>query len=311
MKEPSDQGMEETPSADESPDVDTPLAKKRVRGAFSFLRVPSFWGGLVVGLVALGVGVAIGLGVDRWMDDDRGRDSDERGEFAVHSFRMDPSGEWDKEGRQWPGGKRFWFRFPAGKQGDWMEGWESKKPGGNKEFERDGFPWKDGPREGGSYLSDEELALLERFIDVIEEVVDEVGDYLDRGGFDPPGNRQFGPAWFFEDGFWKGFEGRLFGDEYRRGDKESKSDPEGSWEEDQAPWDEGEGPFGDFGFPFGEFLPGFAFLEDCELDSLELPGIFEDLPDEEDGLEDNESMEDFFEQIEELFREACEQPSDG
>ena len=67
----------------------------------------------------------------------------------------------------------------------------------------------------------------------------------------------------------------------------------------------------DFGFPFGEFLPGFAFLEDCELDSLELPGIFEDLPDQEDGLEGDESMEDFFEQIEELFREACEQPSDG
>lgn len=310
MKEPSDQDLE-TPSAEESPEVDTPSAKKRVRGAFGFLRAPSFWGGLVVGAVALGVGVAIGLGVDRWMDDDRGRDSDERGQFEVRTFRMEPSDEWDKEGPQWPGGKRFWFRFPDGKQGDWMEGWEGRKPSGNKEFERDGFSWKDGPREGGPYLSDRELALLERFIDVIEEVVDEVGDYLERGGFDSPGDRRFGPSWFFEDDFWKDFEGSLFGDEYRRGDKESESDPEGSWDDDKGPWDEEEGPFGGFGFPFGELLPGFAFLEDCELDALELPGIFEDLPDEEDGLEDNESMEDFFEQIEELFREACEQPSDG
>ncbi len=310
MKEPSDQGVEETLSAEESLEVNAPLANKRARGAFSFLRAPSFWGGLVVGLVALGVGVAIGLGMDRWMDDDRRGDSDERGQFAVHSFRVDPSGEWDQEG-PWAGGRRFWFRFPAGKQGDWMEGWEARKPSGNREFERDGFSWKDDRREGGSYLSDDELALLERFIDVIEEVVDEVGDYLERGGFDPPGDRQFGPAWFFEDDFWKDFEGRLFGDEYRKGDKESKSDPEGSWDEDKGPWDEEEGPFGDFGFPFGEFLPGFAFLEDCELDSLELPGIFEDLPDEGDGLDDNESMEDFFEQIEELFREACEPPSGG
>ena len=113
----------------------------------------------------------------------------------------------------------------------------------SKEFERDGFSWKDGPREGGSYLSDAELALLERFIDVIEEVVDEVGDYLERGGFDSPGDRRFGPAWFFEDDFWKDFEGSLFGDEYRRGDKESESYPEGSREEDKGPWDEEEGPF--------------------------------------------------------------------
>lgn len=310
MKEPSDQGLEETPSADESPEVVTPSAKKRVRGAFSFLRAPSFWGGMVVGLVALGVGVAIGLGMDRWLDDDRGRDFDERGEFAARTFRFDP-GEWDEDGPQWHGGKRFWFSLPAEGPGDWKESWEERKRGDKREFDGDGFWPMDGPRERGPYLSDEELALLERFIDVIEEVVDEVGDYLERGGFDPPGDRRFGPGWFFEDDFWKDFEGRLSGDEYWSGDRESESYPEGSWDDDKSPWDEEGGPLGGFGFPFGEFLPGFAFLEDCELDSLELPGIFESLPDEEYGLEDNQSMEDFFEQIEELFREACEQPSDG
>lgn len=305
MKESSDQDATE-PSSEEEQDLEATSRKRRFRAAFGFLRSPSFWGGLVVGLVALGVGVVIGLGMDRWMDGDRGKDDGWGREPTIHSFRMD-DGEWLGEGPFGPDGKRFWFRFPAGKRGDWMDGWEGRKPSGSEEFERDGFSWRDGPREGGSYLSDEELALLERFIDVIEEVV----DYLERGGFDSRGERQFGPAWFFEDDFWKDFEGRLFGDEYRRGDKESKSDPEGSWEEDRGSWDEEEGPFGDFGFPFGEFLPGFAFLEDCELDSLELPRIFEDLPDEEDGLEDDQSMEDFFEQIEELFREACEQPSDG
>lgn len=290
MTEPSDQGLEETPSAEESPEVAKPLAKNRIRGAFSFLRAPSFWGGMVVGLVALGVGVAIGLGMDRWMDDDRGRDFDERGQFAVRTFRLDP-GEWDEDGSQWPGGKRFWFRFPAEKPGDWKESWEDRKP--------------------GSYLSDKELALLERFIDVIEEVVDEVGDYLEKGGFDTPGDRRFGPGWLFEDDFWKDFEGRLFGDEFRKGDKESESYSEGSWDDEKGSWDEEDGPLGGFRFPFGELLPGFTFLEDCELDFQELPDILEGLPDEEDGLEDTESLDQFFEQMDELFREACEQPSDG
>ena len=321
MQGPSDQGLEGTPAAEEGPEVDAPSGERRTRRVFSFLRAPSFWGGLVVGLVALGVGVAIGLAMDRWMEDDRGRDSDERGQITVHSFRWDPTGEWDEEGPRWPGGKRFWFRFPAEKPGYWQEFWEDKGPGGNKGFEGDGFRPKDGPRERGSYPSSEELALLERFIDVIEEVVDEVGDYLEKGGFDPPGDRRFGPGWFFEDDFWKDFEGRLFGDEYRKGDRESESYPEGSWDDDKPPrdswredegsWDEGDGPLGGFRLPFGELLPGFTFLEDCELDSLELPGVFESLPDEEDGFEDNESLEGFFEQIKELFSEACEQPSDG
>lgn len=311
MKEPSDQGLEETPSAEETLQVDTPPTKKRIRRAFGFLRAPSFWGGLVVGLVALGVGVAIGLGMDRWMDDDRGRDSDERGQFAVHSFRMGPSGEWDGDGPPWPGGKRFWSRFAEGKPGDSQEEWEGKKPSGNKEFERGGFSWKDGPREGGPYLSDRELALVERFIDVIEEVVDEVGDYLESGGFDLPGDRRFGPGRFFEDDFWNDFEGRLFRDEYGEDDKDSETYPEGSWDDDEGFWDEEDGPLGGFRLPFGELFPGFTFLEDCELDSLDLPGVFEGLPGQEDGLEDNEGMEDFFEQIEELFREACEQPSNG
>ena len=311
MKEPSDQGLEETPSAEEGPEVGIPSARKRIRGAFGFLRAPSFWGGLAVGLVVLGVGVAIGLGVGRWMADDRGRDFDERGQFTARSFRMDPSGEWDREGSQWPGGKRFWSRSSAGKPGDWQEEWEKKdweeKPR-EKEFEPGGFSPKD------FYLTDEALELAERFIDVIEELIDEVGDYLERGGFDRSGDRPFGPAWFFEDEFWKDFEGRLFGDEYRKGDEESDSYPEGSWDEgreDEGFGDEEEGPLGGFRFPFGEFLPGFTFLEDCELDLSELPGVLEGLPDEEDGLEDNESLEEFFAQIDELFREACEQPSDG
>ena len=311
MKEPSDQGTEETPSVEEMPEVDAPPAKPRIRRAFSFLRAPSFWGGLVVGVVALGAGVAIGLGMDRWTDDDRERDSDGRGQFAVHSFRMDPSGEWDEEGPPWLGGKRFWFRFPAGKPGDWMEGWEDRKPGEKRGYEQDGFSQKDGPRERGSYLSDAELALVERFIDAIEELIDEVGDYLERGGFDRPGDRQFGPAWFFEDDFWKDFEGRLFGDGFREGDKDSESFPEAPWDDDEGSWDEEDGPLGGFRFPFGEFLPGFSFLEECELDSLELPDLFENLPDQGDGPEDAESLEDFFDQIDELLREACEQPSDG
>ena len=321
MNEPADQGLEQTPSIEEMPEVDAPSPKARVRRAFSFLRAPSFWGGLAVGVVALGVGVAIGLAMGRWTDDDRGRDFDDGGQFAVHSFRMDPSGEWAKEGPPQLGGKRFWFRFPAGEPGDWMEGWEDKRPGERRGYDQDGFSPKDGPREGGSYLSDAELALVERFIDVIEELIDEVGDYLEKGGFDRPGDSRFGPAWFFEDDFWKDFGGRLFGDEYRNGDKDAERYPEGPWDDDEGSgddgredegfWDEEDGPLGGFGFPFGEFLPGFSFLEECELDSLELPDLFEDLPDEEDGPGDAESLEDFFEQIDELIREACEQPSDG
>ena len=307
MKESSDRGLEETPSAEETPEVDPPVAKTRTRRAFSFLRAPSFWGGLVVGLVALGVGVAIGLGIDRWVGDDRVSDADERGHFAVRTFRTDPSGEWDREGPRWPGGKRFWFRFLEGEPGNWQD----KEPGGKKKFEGDPYSQKDDPREGGFYLSDAELALLERFIDVIEEVVDEVGDYLQKGGFDPSGDRSFGPAWFFEDDRWKDFEGRIFGEGSRKDDKGSETYPEGYGEDHEGSWDEEDGPLGGSGFSFGEFFPGFAFLEDCELDFQELPGILESLPDEEDDLEDSESLNQFFEQIDELFREACEQPSDS
>lgn len=317
MKEPSDQGLEETPSAAEEPEVDAPSAMRRARGAFGFLRAPSFWGGLVVGLVALGVGVAIGLGVDRWTGDDRGQ-------ITVHTAKMDHSGEWEGDGPRWPGEKRFRFRFPAEEFGDWREfrdGRDFGKRGWGKDFEGERLSPKDGPGERGGYLSDDELALMERLIDVIEEVVDEIGDYLERGGFDPPGNRPFGPDGFFEGDFWKGFEGRLFGDGSREGDMESESYPDDFWDDDKGYWDdrggeEGfwddeEGPLGGFDLPFGEFLPGFAILEDCELDLLELPDILDSLPDQEDGPDGDEGVEEFFGQIEELIREACEQPSGG
>ena len=324
-EEQSDQGPEEQPSSDRKPDLKASPSRNRVRRAFGFLRAPSFWGGLVVGLVALGVGVVIGLGVDRWMDDDRGRHSDERGQLKVHTFRIEPGGDWDGEGPQWPGSKRFRFRLPAEKFGEWQgfgEGkeWEGKRSG-KEGYEGRGFSPKDDPRRRSSYLSDEELALVERFIDVIEELIDEVGDHLERGGFDRPGGGSFGPGGFFEGDFWKEFEGRFFGDRNRSGDgwfegypDSSRNDHDGFPDEgleDEGLWNEEEGFLDGFRLPFGEFLPGFTFLEDCELDPLKLPDIFESLPNEEEGLEDSESLEEFFGQIEELIREACEQPAGG
>lgn len=312
MKESSDQDATE-PSSEEERYLDATSRKGRFRAAFGFLRAPSFWGGLVVGLVALGVGVVIGLGMDRWMDGDRGKNDGWGGGPTIHSFRMD-DGELLGEGPFGPDGKRFRFRDPAGRLGDWKEKWEEKR------FTEERSEWEE---FSDFYLAAEAMDLAERLIDAIEEMTDEVGEYLEDRDAGPRAGGQFGFGRFFDDEFWGDFEGRLFGDEYRKGERGSWGD-DGSWDdygrdkdfwedekEDDGFWDEGAGPFEGFGFPFGELLPGLMFLEDCELDFESLPDILENLPDSEDGgYEDSEDFEEFFAEMEEMFREACE-PSDG
>ncbi len=312
MEDQSDANMEESTTA--GPEVvenGASVRKGRLRRSFGFLGSFTFWARLGVGTLILGLGVLIGLGIAWFIDDSRGSDYDHgrRGNFL---FQVDPSGERFGEGAFSPDGKRFRSRAPEEKFGRERNGWK------DKEFEEGKSRSKEFPFENGSYLPDAALERVERLIERIEQLIEKVVDYLEEGDFESFMDRFFGPGWF-EDGFWEDDdEGRRFGDEYREGDRDSMGDQDddsldNDEDEDFRGEDDGEDQtFEGFGFPFGDLLPGFAFLEDCELDLEKLPDLLEDLPDpEDDGFEDGEGLDEFFAQIDELFREVCETPSDN
>ncbi len=306
MENQSDRNMEESPNA--GPEVvenGASVRKGRLRRSFGFLGSFTFWVRLGVGLVILGAGVLIGLGIAWFIDDSRGSDDHGRRDGNFFAFQVDPSGGRFGDGAFSPDGKRFRSWGPEEEFDRERNGWK------DKEFEEGKFRSKEFPFENGSYLPDEALERVERLIEKIEQLIAKVVDYLEEGNFESFMDRFFGPGWF-EDGFSEDdVEGRRFGDEYREGDGDSMGDQD-DYEDFRG---EGEGEdrtFEGFGFPFGDLLPGFAFLEDCEIDLENLPDLLEDLPDpEDDGFEDGEGLDEFFAQIDELFREVCETPSDN
>ncbi len=289
MENQSDRNMEESPNA--GPEVvenGASVRRGRLRRSFGFLGSFTFWVRLGVGLVILGAGVLIGIGIAWFIDDSRGSDDHGRRDGNFHAFQVDPSGEWFGEGAFSPDGKRFRSRAPEEKLERERNGWK------DKEFEEGKFISKEFPFENGSYLPDEGLERVERLIEKIEQLIEKVVDYLEEGDFESFMGRFFGPGWF-EDGFWEDDdEGRRFGEDFREDDDGKDQSFEG------------------FGLPFGDFLPGLAFLEDCELDLEKLPDLLENLPDpEDDGFEDGEDLDEFFAHIDELFREVCETPTDN
>ena len=317
MENQSDRNMEESPNA--GPEVvenGASVRKGRLRRSFGFLGSFTFWVRLGVGLVILGAGVLIGLGIARFIGDSQGSDDHGRRDENFFALRVDPSGEWFGEGALSPDGKRFRSPAPEEKLERERNGWKDKK------FEEGKFGSKEFPFENGSYLPDEALERVERLIEKIEQLIEKVVDYLEEEDFEWFMDRFFGPGWF-EDGFWgDDDEGRRFGDEYREGDGESKGDQDDDEDDDSLDNDEDEDfreedngkdqTFEGFGLPFGDLLPGLAFLEDCELDLEKLPDLLENLPDPEgDGFEDGEDLDEFFAQIDELFRDVCETPSDN
>ena len=53
-------------------------------------------------------------------------------------------------------------------------------------------------------------------------------------------------------------------------------------------------------------------LEECDLDLVEFPEVMEDLPDtDRDELVAEEDLEEIFDAIAEMFREACEEGPDN
>lgn len=254
--------------------------------AFGFLRAPSFWGGLVVGVVVLGVGIAIGLGVAERRDDDRGWEGDRDGRWTA-KFRIDDDREgfheWGSKGEHWKNG------LGKGRLGRGM-------------MERGGLPAR------GGTVPDEVWERVESLLEEIEYLVKRAADHRFGGGFGDgfPGGFFFGPArfgdggaWQFEEGFWSDSRRPEFGDEHP---------------EDPGWWDEtdGGGQLGSFGFGLGEMLPWLGMLEVCDLDPEMLPEMFEGFADIDgsDGAGLDE-MDGFLEQIEEMLEAICEESTGG
>ncbi len=323
MANQSDRNMEEPPTAEpEVMEAGAPAQKGRLRRSFGSLGSFTFWVRLGVGLVILGTGVLIGLGI-AWFIDDRGADDYGRRDGEFFAFRVDPSGEW-MGGRGFrldgepfslprvPGGPSDWQQDPnpgdypeRGPKGFFKDDSQRQREGLKKEWPQDDESTLKGfADEKGFYIPDEALELVEELIDKLKQLIDKVVEYLEEGRFGPP---MEWPKGFFggDGGLWNGDEQ----DEDRPGDR---GDEDGV-EEYQESDDEGsDGPFSGTGFPFGKFLPGLAFLEDCELDFQSLLGVLEDLPNFEDGqVEGEEDPDDFFGQFDELFEEACATPSEG
>ena len=322
MANQSDRNMEESPTA--GPEVmenGAPVQKGRLRRSFGFLGSFTFWVRLGVGLVILGAGVLIGLGI-AWFIDDQGADDYGRRDGNFFAFQVDPSGEW-MGGRGFRSdGEPFPFSRVPGRPSDWEKApdpgdYPERGPKGSSkddsQWQREGWK-KEWPQadestskgfadEKGFYLPPEIMELAEELFDELKQLIEEIGQYLEEGRFGP------GMEWprqFFggDDGLWNGDEQ----DEDRPGDPEDEDGVEEYQEEDEESY----GPFPGTGFPFGEFLPGLAFLEDCELDFQSLLGIMEDLPNfDDEQVDGEEDLDKFFGQFEELFEEICETPSEG
>lgn len=342
MENQSDRNAEE-PSANEpeaalsdSEEEGVVDRKSGFRRAFRFLGSWTFWWRLGVGALLLGAGVLIGLGIAWFIDDSKDSDYDEGRRGGVFTFRVDPSGEGFGEEGFPSQGERFDFPpqgfrlVPDGRfvpdpgdrrrRGPRMDEWWERK---GEWFERKGPGSGEFFEEGGMYIPYEVLEILEGLAEQVEQFLESVATYLEEGGLG------LGPDWpdeYDDRGLWEDDQ------EYSSGEWGGEDDRD-SIEREGRFWDEDDDwPFAGLGFPFGEILPGLALLEDCELDFQGLSGIIEDLEDldledldlealdledsdseeeDEEGLEDGEDLEDFFRQIEELFEEACETPSDN
>lgn len=298
----SPQGSDQGPPAEQA---DVPRRPGRLRRAFGFLRSPLFWGGLATGVVVLGAGVAIGWAAAGWVDDDGRRDR------SKVSFRVAPDQEWD--------GKRRWERGA---------GWWGPERG-DLPYRGDSVPGEVWERVED--LIEEVENLVERVADYVEDAEDYggfldgffEGDFRDGGDWQGPFpdeglgaflDRFFGSDRSLDDDFWSGDGGRdgLFDDGYDRGDERSEEGSDGFGKEGDF-WGDGEkgGFFGRFGFPIPGFPPGFMMLEDCDLDLADMPEFLESLPEAPDDEIADEDLEEFFEAMEEMIREACEEGSDG
>ena len=323
MANQSDRNMEESPTA--GPEVmenGAPAQKGPLRRSFGFLGSFTFWVRLGVGLVILGAGVLIGLGI-AWFIDDQGADDYGRRDGTFFAFQVDPSGEW-MGGRGFRSdGEPFPFSRVPGKPSDWEKApdpgdYPERGPKGSSkddsQWQREGWK-KEWPQadestskgfadEKGFSIPYEALELVEELIDKLEQLIDNVVEYLEEG--------RFGPTMEWSKQFFGGDDG-LFKDDEQDENRPGDPGDEDGFGEYQEKDDEGsDGPFPGTGFPFGEFLPGLAFLEDCELDFQSLLGVLEDLPNFDDGeVEGEEDLDDFFGQFDELFEEACATPSEG
>ena len=305
--------------------TDSSAAETRSGRVVGFLRSWTFWMRLGVGMLMLGTGVLIGLGIAWFVDEDSSSRHDGSGRGDVVTFEVDPSVEWFGEGRLSRDGKRFrfipipdqapgWDKDGRGWKG---EEWKEKEWIGKEWSEEERLPKGEFGDRDGIYIPYELLEeAIERIAQRVERLIERVEGYLEEGRFPP------GMTW--PDRFDRGKGDWGFGKDSPGGRDYFQDEPEQK-DQDEYPADDedeeswggtGESPFDGFGFPFGELFSPFAFLEDCEVDFEILPDVLENLPDlDEEGFasqddENAESMEDFFEQIEELLAEICETPAD-
>ena len=312
MKDQPDQNGDVTAPAPEAESTEAPDNRRRLGRAFAFLGSWTFWWRLGVGMLILGAGVLIGLGIAWFIEDEREGHGNGR-EGNNFTFEVVPSEMWSGEGRLSKDGSRFRL-IPIPDEG---LGWKGND---DKEWmERKELPGRDFGDPNGIYIPYELLEeLIDRVADRIEGLIDRVESHRDERRFDPRG--RWGD-WFSERGRGPWEDGKSWwndqggyeepGDDGWSKDSDKSEDPADDW------WGGTEngagGPLGGFGFPFGEFLPGLAFLEDCELDFEDLFGMMEDLEGlEEEGLEEGaESLEGLFEEVEEFLEQACETPAEN
>ncbi len=233
-----------------------------------------------MGVVVLGIGVALGWGAAHWMDDDRGRDVDRVGAAKLR-LPAEDDGEWSKDRK----GK-----------GGWEKGWMGPRI-------QDG----EGPYRG-DLVPDEIWERVESLLAKVEELVERVSDYvINEEGIGALLEE------FFESGPFPG--GDLWSDDERKPwfDREDHEGGDSYPDDGSAfgPDDEWAGPLGRFGFSFGELLPGLTLPEDCDPDFEMISEILEDLPNLTTESDQNpDDLPGLFGQIEELFEKVCEAPTE-
>lgn len=286
--------------------------RERPGKTLGLLRSWTFWWRLGVGVLILGAGVLVGLGIDRLVDEDRRYREDGSRRSDVITFEVKPSGERFGERRGPKDGRRYRLDPIPGRGWGWAEngrGWRGKEWS-----EERGLPEGRFEDRRGIYIPYELLEeLIERAADRMERLLDRIESSLEEGRFPP------GMMWpdRFDDGsgnrglgrdYWEDKEFPGDGDYFQDERKQKYQDHFPADGEDEESWSRNrERPFEGFGIPFGEFLPGLAFLEDCELDLEDFFGMMENLEGlDGEGLEEGEDgLRGLFEEVEEFFAEAC------
>lgn len=305
MKDQENPNLEGASASEPSLEDSDATAKGKGLGAYSgYLPSRAFWSRLGLGVLILGAGVLIGLGVDRFDDEDRGVYENGSHDGNESILKADGPGKWVEEGRLSRGRHRLRFYPTPGKghgRSDERKGWSEGK----------GLPGRQFGDRDGIYIP---YGLLEEHIERIaarvEGLIDKVEGYLEEGGFGSEGGLG---DWFSSRAEGRGDKGESWRNNRDGYDASGDDNSAKGADPSEDGQDGARGPSGGPGFPFGEFLPGLAFLDECELDFEDLFSMMEDFEGSDVGElgEGEEGFEELFKEVEELLTQACETPPDN